>query len=229
MGFAGASHRMRATFAEFTVDGGLRRLRGRSGEIHLSPKAFDLLVLLLENRSRIMSKGELQRRLWPDTFVVDTNLASLIAEIREALGDNAKASRFVRTAHRIGYGFCADVVDIPDDSSSAMGAALCWLIMDGRRIPLQPGENILGRDVHDGITLDSPSVSRRHARISVTTGLAIIDDLGSKNGTYVRGERIATPVPLNDGDEVRVGSVMLQFRQPPGRGSTMTLVVDRRV
>jgi pSer/pThr/pTyr-binding forkhead associated (FHA) protein len=103
------------------------------------------------------------------------------------------------------------------------------LIVDGRRVPLQPGENILGRDVHDGISIDSSSVSRRHARISVTPANATIDDLGSKNGTYVRGERIATQVPLHDGDEVRVGSVLLQFRQPPGRRSTMTLVVDRRV
>ena len=206
-----------------TCDG----LRGRSGEIHLSPKAFDLLLLLVQNRSRVMSKGELQRRLWPDTFVVDTNLASLVAEIREALEDDAKEPRFVRTAHRVGYGFCADVVDATDDSSSGIRPSLCWLIMDGRRIPLQPGDNILGRDVHDGISIESPSVSRRHARISVTADHATIDDLGSKNGTYVHGERVAAAVHLNDGDEVRVGSVVLKFRQPPGRRSTMTLIVDR--
>jgi DNA-binding winged helix-turn-helix (wHTH) protein len=219
---------MPARFGEFTLDADLRRLHGRSGEIHLSPKAFDLLTLLVENRSRVMPKGELQRRLWPDTFVVDTNLASLVAEIREALDDDAKEPRFVRTAHRVGYAFCADLVDTPDASSSAI-PALCWLILDGRRIPLQPGENILGRDVQQGISIDSPSVSRRHARISVTPAHATIDDLGSKNGTYVRGEQIATPVALHDGDELRVGSVMLQFRQPPDHRSTMTLVVDRRV
>jgi DNA-binding winged helix-turn-helix (wHTH) protein len=220
---------MMVRFGEFTLDADLRRLHARSGNIHLSPKAFDLLVLLVQNRSRVMSKLELQQRLWPDTFVVDTNLASLIAEIRNALQDDAKEPRFIRTAHRVGYAFCADVVDTPDGSSSAIPTTLCWLILDGRRVPLQPGENILGRDVHDGISIDSSSVSRRHARISVTLANATIDDLGSKNGTYVRGARIATQVPLHDGDEVRVGSVMLQFRQPPGRRSTLTLVVDRRV
>jgi DNA-binding winged helix-turn-helix (wHTH) protein len=220
---------MMVRFGEFTLDADLRRLHARSGGIHLSPKAFDLLVLLVQNRSRVMSKLELQQRLWPDTFVVDTNLASLIAEIRDALQDDAKEPRFIRTAHRVGYAFCADLVDTPDGSPSAIPPSLCWLIVDGRRVPLQPGENILGRDVHDGISIDSPSVSRRHARISVTPANATIDDLGSKNGTYVRGERIATQVPLHDGDEVRVGSVLLQFRQPPGRRSTMTLVVDRRV
>jgi len=215
---------MRARFGDFSLDTDLRRLSGRSGEIHLSPKAFDLLLLLVQNRSRVMSKGELQARLWPDTFVVDTNLASLIAEIREALADDAKEPRFVRTAHRVGYGFCADVVETTDDSSYA---ALCWLILDGRRIPLQPGENILGRDVDEGVAIAFPSVSRRHARIRVAAGNAIIDDLGSKNGTYVRGERISTEVVLNDGDEVRVGSVVFQFRQPSGHRSTMTFVFDR--
>ena len=72
-------YRMKARFGEFTLDADLRHLRGRSGEIHLSPKAFDLLRLLIDNRSRIVSKGELQHRLWPDTFVAETNLASLIA------------------------------------------------------------------------------------------------------------------------------------------------------
>jgi DNA-binding winged helix-turn-helix (wHTH) protein len=220
---------MRATFGDFTLDGDLRRLHGPSGEIHLSPKAFDLLLLLVENRSRVISKGELHQRLWPDTFVVDTNLAGLIAEIRNALGDDAKEPRFVRTAHRVGYAFAADVVDTRDASSPAIRASLCWLIMDGRRIPLQPGDNILGRDGGGGLSIESPSVSRRHARISVANERATIDDLGSKNGTYVRGERIANPVPLNDGDEVRIGSVVLQFRQPPGRGSTMTMVVDPHV
>jgi len=221
--------RMTVRFGEFTLDADLRRLHRRSGEIHLSPKAFDLLVLLVENRSRVMSKVELHQRMWPDTFVAEGNLATLVAEIRDALQDNAKEPRFVRTAHRVGYAFCADLDDAPDPSSSALPASLCWLIMNGRRIPLQPGENVLGRDVSDGIPVDSPSVSRRHARISVTTAHATVEDLGSKNGTYVRGERIATPVVLTDGDEVRVGSVMLQFRQPRGRRSTMTLVVDRDV
>jgi len=223
------ARRMTVTFGDFTLDGDLRRLHGRSGEIHLSPKAFDLLVTLVENRSRVMSKVELQQRLWPDTFVADGNLASLVAEVRDALQDDAKEPRFVRTVHRVGYAFCADLVEAPDRSSSAIPGSLCWLIMDGRRIPLQPGENVLGRDVSDGIPIDSPSVSRRHARISVTTAHATVEDLGSKNGTYVRGERIATPVLLNDGDEVRVGSVMMQFRQPRGHRSTMTLVVDRHV
>jgi len=214
----------RVRFGEFVLDGNLRQLRGSSGDLHLSPKAFDLLVLLVTNRQRVLSKNELQGHLWPDTFVVETNLASLVAEIREALHDDAKNPRFVRTAHRVGYAFCGAVTDernVPIASRSA--SLLCWLLLDGRRIPLQSGENILGRDVDGIINLDSPSVSRRYVRIQVSGNDAIIEDLGSKNGTYLRGERVSTPVTLSDGDEVRVGSVVLRFRQQSGPRSTMTV------
>jgi pSer/pThr/pTyr-binding forkhead associated (FHA) protein len=102
-------------------------------------------------------------------------------------------------------------------------AILCWLLKDGRRIALHSGENILGRDVEGTITLDSPSVSRRHARIQVLEHNATIEDLGSKNGTYVRGERVSAAVRLSDGDDVRIGSVVLRFRQQAGPRSTMTL------
>jgi DNA-binding winged helix-turn-helix (wHTH) protein len=209
-------------FGEFTLDTDLRQLRGRSGELHLSPKAFDLLVLLVTDRSRVLPKLELHERLWPNTFVVDTNLASLIAEIRQALHDDAKHPRFIRTAHRVGYAFCGVVADAVDPTPTSR-AILCWLLKDGRRIALRPGENILGRDVEGAIGLDSPSVSRRHARIQVSEHNATIEDLGSKNGTYVRGERVSAAVRLSDGDELRIGSVVLRFRQQAGPRSTLTL------
>jgi DNA-binding winged helix-turn-helix (wHTH) protein len=215
----------KARFGEFLLDVDLRQLRGPSGNLHLSPKAFDLLALLVANRTRVLSKIELQERLWPETFVIDTNLASLIAEIREALSDDAKHPRFIRTAHRVGYAFCGAVTD--DASNPLVTRAnlnLCWLLKDGRRIPLSSGENILGRDLEGIIDIDSPSVSRRHARIRVLEHDATIEDLESKNGTYVRGERVsAAPVPLSDGDELRIGSVSLRFRQQTTSGSTMTL------
>lgn len=210
-------------FGEFTLDTDLRQLRGRSGELHLSPKAFDLLVLLVTDRSRVLPKLELHERLWPNTFVVETNLASLIAEIRQALHDDAKHPRFVRTAHRVGYAFCGVVADAVASTPPTSRAILCWLLKDGRRIALSSGENILGRDVEGTISLDSPSVSRRHARIQVSEHSATIEDLDSKNGTYVRGERVSAAVQLSDGDDLRIGSVVLRFRQQAGPRSTLTL------
>jgi FHA domain-containing protein len=199
----------------------LRQLSGPSGPLRLSTKAFDLLVLLISNRARVVTKSELQERLWPDTFVAETNLASLVAEIRSALNDDAKHPRFIRTAHRVGYAFCG-VVNESLETAAPTTNGLCWLLKDGRRIVLRSGENILGRDTDGTINLDSPSVSRRHARIVVSEHGATIEDLDSKNGTFVRRQRVSTIVPLLDGDELRIGSVGLRFRRQSTSGSTLT-------
>ena len=205
-----------------TFDAETRQLLRGGVEVHLSPKAFELLRVLVENRPRALSKNELHNHLWPATFVSEASLASLIAEVREALHDPAKQSRFIRTAHRFGYAFCGEDAPAVDAAPPMERASFCWLLKDGRRIPLQPGENILGRE-DDGIRIDSPTVSRRHARISVSGGDALLEDLGSKNGTFVQGVRVlAAPVPLTDGDEVRTGSVVFRFRMIGPKGATAT-------
>ena len=150
-------------FGEFTLDTDTRQLLGADGELHLSPKGLRAADNPRRSRPRALSKNELYERLWPATFVSEANLASLIAEIREALGDDARNPRFIRTAHRFGYAFCGATSDAP--RGDAAEATFCWLLMGGRRLPLRLGENILGREPDDGINLDSPTVSRRHARI----------------------------------------------------------------
>jgi DNA-binding winged helix-turn-helix (wHTH) protein len=220
---------VRLRFGDLTFDPDTRQLlRGRE-EIHLSPKAFELLKTLIDQRPRALSKNELHQHLWPATFVSEANLASLIAEIREALGDIARQPRFIRTVHRFGYSFSGQTVEErashegtdsrvghrPDPDSGSAG--FCWLVMDGKRVPLVPGENILGRESDGGgIRIDSPTVSRRHARISVSASSASLEDLDSKNGTYLRGESVTTAVALKDGDEIRIGAVVLRFRIASG-------------
>lgn len=206
---------MRLRLGDLTFDSDTRQLlRGRS-EVHVSPKAFELLTLLIAYRPRALAKSELQEHLWPDLFVSETNIASLIAEIRRALNDDAQRPRFVRTAHRFGYAFCGDAVDAPA-SSTVETAAICWLLMDRRRVPLSAGENVLGREPEGGIALDSHTVSRRHARITVSERGAILEDLQSKNGTFLRDKRVTTPIALADGDQIRVGSIVVHFRTAAG-------------
>ena len=211
---------MNVRFGDFKLDTETRQLVSSKGEIHLSPKAYELLNALVENRPRALSKGELHGRLWPATFVSEVNLATLIAEIREALGDDARKPRFVRTAHRFGYAFCGTTVDAP--ASDMSDTTFCWLLKDGRRLPLRLGENVLGRDPEDGIVLDSPTVSRRHARIVISATGVSLEDLGSKNGTLVRGERVHSVVALKAGDEIRIGSVVLRFRMSSPKRLTST-------
>jgi DNA-binding winged helix-turn-helix (wHTH) protein len=212
---------VRLHFGGTTFDADTRQLLRDGAEVHLSPQAFELLKVLVDNRPRALSKNELHEHLWPATFVSEANLASLIAEVREALKDPARHSRFIRTAHRFGYAFCGEETPAAGAPPPIELASFCWLLKDGRRVPLRPGENILGRD-DDGIHVDSATVSRRHARISICGGEAVLEDLGSKNGTFVRGEPVLVPVRLNDGDEVRTGSVVFRFRMTAPKGATAT-------
>ena len=213
---------MKLHLGELTFDGSARQLLRGAEEVHLSPKAFELLKILIDQRPRALSKQELHERLWPDTFVSEVNLASLIAEIRAALGDPAHEPVFIRTARRFGYAFSGTVTEDGEGAADDAAASFCWLIKDGRRVPLRAGENILGRDLDDGIRLDSPTVSRRHARLVISDGNALIEDLQSKNGTFVGDQAVSSPVALQDGDEIRTGSVVVRFRMTSRKGPTAT-------
>lgn len=208
-------------FGEFTLDTATRELLRSGRPVHLSPKAFQLLTLLAEARPRALSKSDLQDRLWPETYVVEANLANLVGEIRAALGDDPRRPRYVRTVHRFGYAF-------QEAGSAVEGAAasgtICRLIWKGGRATLSEGEHILGRDADASIVLDSPSVSRRHARIVIAEGQATLEDLGSKNGTVINDQPVSTPQPLADGDRIRAGTVGLTFRILPPAASTQTAV-----
>ena len=143
----------------------------------------------------------LQQRLWPDTFVAEANLSNLIAEIREALDDRARAPLFIRTAHGFGYAFCGDATHAVTGACETRGVEPpCWLEWDRQRFPLAVGEHVIGRDPDVEVRLDQTTVSRRHARLVVTADATMLEDCGSKNGTFRADERVTSPVPLVDGD-----------------------------
>ena len=214
---------VRLCFGDLMLDLGTRQLLRENQEIRLSPKAFELLKLLVEDRPRALAKNELIERLWPATYVAETNLASLVAEIRDATGDRAEAPRLIRTVHRFGYAFCATVSEPAAESGVDAVPLGSWLMCEGRQIPLSAGENIIGREPDAAAWLDSSTVSRRHARIVITGDCAVVEDLGSKNGTQVHHRRIAAPVDLVDGDEIQIGSIVVTFRMPSRPGSTTSL------
>lgn len=209
---------MRLRFGECVFDSASRELsRGRVRR-ELSPKAFQLLELLLEHRPRVLTKQELHDRLWPDTFVSDSSLPRLVAEVRAAIGDPAKAPELVRTVHRFGYAFSGSVV--AEESLATSEGAPCRLVWGDRQIALLPGENGLGRAAEARVRIDHARVSRHHARIVVADGRAVLEDLGSRNGTFLRGERVLAPAELADGDEICIGPVVLMFRILIGNSTT---------
>ena len=209
-------------FGEFAVDVRTRRVLRNEEELHLSPKAFELLVVLIEDRARALSKAELQQKLWPSTYVLETNLAGLVAEIRHLLGDPADDPLYIKTLHRFGYWFVGTVSEHGEQARPLPAHATYWVVWETRQIPLSAGANILGRAPDAAVWIDAPGVSRHHARISLDGGDATIEDLGSKNGTYLGGQLVTAPTGLSDGDQIRLGSVVVTFRIPPPAGSTET-------
>lgn len=211
---------MSFTFGGHRLDLAARQLFRGAAEVHVSPKAFDLLRLLVERRPEALAKNEIHDHLWPGTFVTEANLASVVAELRRALEDQPRNSRFIRTVHGFGYAFCGQ---IDAESTAAAPSGSCWIVWRGREIPLRDGENIIGRDPDLAVRVDFPSVSRRHARIVVSTEGVTLEDLGSKNGTLLRNERIADAVLLADLDELQVGSVRMTVRIMRGAEPTQTI------
>lgn len=215
---------MRIAFGECVFDSETRELRRGGQPTHLSPKAFQLLAALLENRPKALSKADIHDTLWPKTFVSASSVGRLIAEIRAAIGDTAKEPTLVRTVHGFGYAFAGAVRDLGEVGSPAAAQALVYrLVWGAREIELGPGANVLGREPGCAIWLDAPGVSRRHAQIVVAEGSATLEDLGSKNGTYLRGRRIETPSTLADGDPISLGTALVTVRAFRPGGSTETV------
>jgi DNA-binding winged helix-turn-helix (wHTH) protein len=92
---------VRVAVGEYLLDTERRQVRHGARTVHLRPKAYELLALLAARRPAALSKTEIQRELWPDTFVCEVNLFKLVFELRRAL----PIARPVRTVRGFGYAF----------------------------------------------------------------------------------------------------------------------------
>src|SRR5205823_429115 len=145
--------------------------------------------------------------------------------IRRALGDSAASPALVRTVHRFGYRFVGEVIEERAAAPTVPRAARSFLVVDNHKTMLLDGVNIIGRAQDATIQCDAPGVSRHHARIFVSAGDATLEDLCSKNGTYVKGARVGS-VRLSDGDEIRLGRATLTFRIEQPLDPTETVIMD---
>ena len=203
---------MQFRFGPFVFDAESRELLRDGHPVALSPKAFDLLSILVASRPKAISKGELQERLWPATFVVEKNLANLVSEIRDAIGDDPSDPRFIRTVPRFGYAFRETVHRPVSGGPKRRGGLSFRITWVAGRVTLDEGEHVIGRDPDVEIYLDAPGVSRRHAVMKIAAGRATIEDLSSKNGTFVGDQRVDGSRSIGDGDIITVGSVKLTLR-----------------
>jgi DNA-binding winged helix-turn-helix (wHTH) protein len=213
---------MKVRFGSYVLDSGARELsklsdnepRASSAQpVHLSPKAFDILEILVARRPNVVSKDVLMREVWGSKVVEEANLAIVIGEIRKALGDDSRSPAIVLTVPRRGYRFAASAEEVGADGRTADQFVRCWLTWNDKTLPLREGENVIGRHPACTVWINASSVSRTHARIITTQGTATIVDEGSRNGTFVDGQRIAGAHPLADGATITFGSERATFRQ----------------
>jgi DNA-binding winged helix-turn-helix (wHTH) protein len=209
-------------FGPFLLDQAQRKLTRNGVEVHLTPKAFDLLIVLVTDAPRVLSKNELHKRVWPSTFVSDATLVSVIKELRRALGGGDEKVSSIRTVHRVGYAFAGSV-----EHERPGGQVWHWVVVSGRHVGLHAGENRIGRDPASTVWLDSAGVSRNHARIVVAGSEATIEDLGSKNGTSVGGKPTGKE-RLVDGDLVELGPVSIIYRCSTAGLSTEAITIQKK-
>jgi DNA-binding winged helix-turn-helix (wHTH) protein len=198
-------------FRSCVLDLESHRLYRDGRDVHITPKAFELLKILVEQAPKALTKAELLDRLWPDTFVSDDALARLISDVRVTIGDSARQPKLIRTIHGFGYAFDAE---ISEDAAARRPQAPCKVTWASHEFPLGDGENVIGRDPDVAVPINAAIVSRRHARILVSQGTATIEDLGSKNGTFVDDQRLTAPRILRGGEVIKVGDHELTFWAP---------------
>jgi DNA-binding winged helix-turn-helix (wHTH) protein len=211
---------MRLGFGDCLFDGDTREFFRGGTAVHVPPKTFRLLELLLESRPKAVPKERLMETLWPGVFVAEGNLARLVAELRDAIGDDGHEPRFIRTIHGFGYAFSAEAKSVEAFPAPAAAGVVFKLLLRDREIALREGENLLGRERDAAAWIDVHSVSRHHARIVVSGDKATLEDLGSKNGTFLKGKPVTAARQLRDGDRVRIGTVEMTFRRYVGGIST---------
>jgi len=224
-GFGGGVPTTPFQVGHWLVEPAIGRVSRDNKEAHLEPKVMQVLVCLAERAGELVPKREITDAVWQVEYITDNRLNRAVADLRRALDDVATNPQYVETIPTRGYRLVAPVVDFGavDDRDEDR---LSSFKLEGaeRGYALYEGENTIGRGTDVHIQIDSEWVSRRHARINVEGGRAFLEDLGSKNGTFLRGSPIDGRTELQDGDEITVGRGLIVFRFVTVFGSTRTEV-----
>ena len=136
-------------FEGFELEPATRELRGPDGPVHLEQQVFDVLLLLVERRDRVVTKNELFDEIWGDRFVSESALTSRIKSARQAIGDDGDAQRLIATVRGVGYRFVAPV----DEVRAASGAPGAPLELTIRFVPVQGGASLAVAETGAGMPL----------------------------------------------------------------------------
>lgn len=207
-------------FGDFELDVAAFTLRRGTAAVRLETIPMEVLILLVKHAGTLVVRDNIYAALWgPDVFLDrDAAINTAIRKIRKALGEDGDRPRFIETVVGKGYRFVGPIVAGRIDS--ARQQTPYRVTRGAQTFALQNGDNVIGRDPDAQVFLDHPSVSRRHARISITPGRAVLEDLKSRNGTCVDGQGISSPTELRDGSIIAVGPITLIFVSLTGPAST---------
>jgi len=206
---------------EWLVQPSLCRISRGEEALHLRPKVMDVLVCLAGRAGKVISKQALIDTVWAKEFISDTALSRAVFELRQALGDDDAQPRYVETIAKRGYRLVAAVELVGEQAHQGAAPSPFAIVIGEREVRLTEGENLIGRGTDVPLHVDSMEVSRHHARILVAGGRAVLEDLGSMNGTALRGQRIKGPTELSDRDVIVIGGISLVFRAVAAEGSTI--------
>src|SRR5918998_4526699 len=109
-------------FGPFLLNPSERVLTREGRPVPLTPKVFDLLVVLVENGGHLLGKKDLMEAVWPDSFVEEGNLTFSISTLRKALGEDRKEPQYIETVPRSGYRFVANLRVLEGDTAGGRGA-----------------------------------------------------------------------------------------------------------
>lgn len=207
----------RVHFESFCLDSDRRVLERGGDPVHLTPRAFRVLEFLVAQRPKAVSKRDLLDHVWSGLIVEEANLKTLVREIRTALEERGGRADLIRTVFAFGYAFTGEV------DESAGEAPLLVVRWEGTSVTLPAGGHLIGRRPDCAVLIDAPSVSRVHARLDVGPAFLRVEDLRSKNGTFVEGVRITGTSDLLPRCTLRVGEVELRVaRLDSGDAETET-------
>jgi DNA-binding winged helix-turn-helix (wHTH) protein len=215
--------------AGWLVQPSLNRLTRGDETVHLEPRAMQVLVCLVGSAGEMVPRTAMISAVWQTEYVTQNALTRAISHLRRAFADDARRPRVIETIARRGYRLMVPVeaVDVPARSAADVALA-CAIVVDGVQMVLAAGENVIGRASDVAILVAHTEVSRHHARIVVSAGGATVEDLDSKNGTFLWRERVTAPTRLEDGDEIAVGPSVLVFRVLSTMGTTQTARSEER-
>jgi DNA-binding winged helix-turn-helix (wHTH) protein len=213
-------------FDQFELDVAAYALRRAGQRVKLEKIPMEVLVLLVRNAGILVNRTEIHAALWGSDVFVDEGAAinTAVRKIRRALGDDAEHPRFIETIVGKGYRFIAPLEADGPGVDRADHRVANYVVTRGRRqFVLDRGQNLLGRDPDATVYIDHPSVSRRHARVSIDSARAVVEDLKSRNGTFLDGRKIEIPTEIRDGAIIGLGPIMLTFVVLSAGASTMPM------